>query len=771
MLYAAVLIATLTVAASAQTGRIAGTVTAEDRGEPLAGATVEVLGPTLKKKIGAVSGADGRYAVENVPAGTYTVKATFTGYRGETVRGVVVVASASVEVDFRIAVAPYEMGEMVVSASRRAENVVDAPVSISKVDGEEIERNSAGNTFVSAIKNVKGIDYTQRGILNESFNARGLNAVLNTRMLSLIDGRISTMPSGGGGPVGATDPTTKDDIQDVEVIVGPGSALYGSDAVAGVISITTKDPRESQGTAFAVAGGSRSAFKGRFRHAGLRNKWGWKVSGEYQRAHDYEVITRFFNADRSASMTDDPDFDANTLRSGVGLFYYPDDKSRLSLDAGAARYNWINLVNTGRIQIIDWVYHYQQVTYTSSGLHLNIYRMADDTGDSYLLHTRAQNRLAGVPPDEAQQRAGWIGKSSLWGADGRCNFDIPQLKNTRFNVGADFRQHRPNVTGIEGKNSVSQVGLYAHSETGLSERLRVILASRVDVHEVYGAKISPKAALIFKPQSVAAFRVTFDRAFRNPTIFEQRVLIRTSPTTVARGNGRGFRFGSATGGPLPPQFADGIPKLKPQESITFELGLKGVFAKKVFLDLSGYKSWNRNFISALRPIGDLARGVVTLDEDGNPRTGEQTLTNINFGKQPVWGFDLGVDVYATDRVVLKGNVSFIEAGQLEDAGGIPQPFNTPRTIFNLGLSTGDFLIKGASLDVFLRHVSKFDYRSGVHVGAVPAYAVVDVHLGYRTKYGITYRLSATNVFDNEHIEMVDGARIGRIVVGEIQYAF
>jgi len=227
----------------AQTGRIAGTVITQDKREPLSGATVEVLGPALKKKIGAVSRADGRYAVENVPAGTYTVRASFSGYRGETVRGVAVTAGTSVEMDFRMTVAPYAMGEMVVSASRRAENVVDAPVSISKVDAKEIERNSAGNTFVSAIKNVKGIDYTQRGILNESFNARGLNAVLNTRMLLLIDGRFSTLPSGAGGPIDAGDPISKDDLQDVEVIVGPGSALYGSDAVAGVISITTKDPR------------------------------------------------------------------------------------------------------------------------------------------------------------------------------------------------------------------------------------------------------------------------------------------------------------------------------------------------------------------------------------------------------------------------------------------------------------------------------------------------------------------------------------------------
>lgn len=154
--------------AHAQTGRIAGTMIAEDKREPLAGATVEVLGPALKKKIGAVSRADGLYAVENIPVGTYTVKATFSGYRGETVRGVVVVAGASVEVDFRLTVAPYEMGEMVVSASRHAENIVDAPASISKVDAKEVQRNTVASSYANIIKSVKGIDYTHPSLRDSS---------------------------------------------------------------------------------------------------------------------------------------------------------------------------------------------------------------------------------------------------------------------------------------------------------------------------------------------------------------------------------------------------------------------------------------------------------------------------------------------------------------------------------------------------------------------------------------------------------------------------
>lgn len=764
------LLLSLSVGAWAQGGRIAGRVVAKDTGEPLIGASVEVTGPNLTKRVGAMSDVRGHYAVENLPAGRYTVRAKFVGYEDRTVEGVEVAGGGSAQAEVRMTAAPYELGEIVVSASRRAENVVDAPASISRVEAREIERNPAGNSFVSAIKNVKGIDYTQTGILTEAFNTRGFNDALNGRMVLFVDGRFASPAAARSIAI----PVTRDDFQDVEVVTGPGSALYGPDVVSGVINITTKDPRDSQGTTFAVAGGSRSIFKGRFRHAGLRDRWGWKVSGEVQRARDFEKVNRFFNADSSISVTDDPDFNAMNLRGGLGLFYYPDEGSRLGFMAGASLTEQVELVNSGRYQLKNNVNdNYQQMTYTSPHLYLNAYHaIVEDTGDSYNLQTRAQNVVAGVSPEEAMRRARSDGKIVRLGGEGRYHFGIPHLKNTHFNAGTDFRQERWKANILSGGKIVSsQIGFYGHAESDIGQKARVVMASRADFHEVYGVRLSPKAALIFKPHPTTAFRVTFNRAFRSPNVLQQRLLLLISPTVAGRGNDKGFKFGSAAGNPLPPEFADGIPQLKPEDNTTLELGFKGVLAGKVFLDVSGYKSWYKDFISPLRPVGNLARGIVTLDESGDLRKNEQTLTYINFWRRRVWGWDLGANVYVTDRVTFKSNVSIIEAGALKEAGGILQPFNTPRTIFNLGLSVDDFLTRKAALDASLRHVSKFDFRSGVHVGTVPTYTVADLHLGYRTKYGFTYRLSVTNAFDKEHVEMVDGARIGRIVVWEMQYAF
>ena len=106
--------------------------------------------------------------------------------------------------------------------------------------------NAVGNNFAGLLKEVKGIDFIQVGMTSIAINARGFNSSFNNRMLMTEDGRISILPE-NGLPVGTLTATPKVDLAGIEVLVGPGSALYGPDASNGVLALTTKDPREFQG--------------------------------------------------------------------------------------------------------------------------------------------------------------------------------------------------------------------------------------------------------------------------------------------------------------------------------------------------------------------------------------------------------------------------------------------------------------------------------------------------------------------------------------------
>lgn len=148
------LIFVLPVLAWAQTGRITGQVIAEESGEVLPRAYVEVLGSNLSEKMNALSDAKGHYVIQDVSPGSYTLKATFIGYLGTTVENVVVTAGEVIVVDIEMVALPFEMDEIVVSASRRAENILDATASISKVDRKEIQDNTMATSISSVVKHV-----------------------------------------------------------------------------------------------------------------------------------------------------------------------------------------------------------------------------------------------------------------------------------------------------------------------------------------------------------------------------------------------------------------------------------------------------------------------------------------------------------------------------------------------------------------------------------------------------------------------------------------
>ncbi len=749
------------------TGRIEGNVVTADTGQPLVGASIEVTGAAIAKKRGGIGDDEGHFSVGNLPPGKYALTVSFVGYLKHK-SNIEVVADKTIQLHIEMEEAPYQLAETVVAASRREESIIDAPASIEKITAREIQKNAGVSSYAAMIKNAKGIDYFQNGVLGEAVNARGFNSAWGYRLFSLVDGRVTTMPS-GTLPMSAITPVTKDDIQDIEVITGPGSALYGPDAISGVISITTKDPRHAQGTSVALAGGERSTLKSRFYHAQQRGQWAWKLTGDYHKARDYELTNTFFNADSTVSITDDPDFDASVLRGGLGLYYYPSDESRWALSAGGSRLNSINLTSVGRWQTDDAIYHFQQLTYTSPKWYLNVYRNGDDFGDSYVLDSKVGALLAGLSEADAKDRAALAVSSAMWEAEGRYHFSLPPLRDTRFIIGTNFRQVRPGGS-LDGVEPINLTGLYGQSETDLSRPLKLVLTARLDQHEIYDTQFSPRAALIYKPRPEWALRATFNRAFLSPTLTHQVLLVRINDLVTARGNSQGYRFVNLSGDPLPPAYAAGIAKLKPEQSNTFELGFKGVLGNRIFLDISGYRSRYKDFISPLQVVNDLAQGIVIVDEEGNPRQ-EVTLTYVNFGEQTVQGLDVGINAYLNDYIEARGSMSLIDANALETTRNIDQPFNTPSATYKLGLTARDLLSRGTDLDLGLRHITEFYFRSGVHVGTVPAYTVADLSLGYQTKYGVVYRLSVNNILDNKHREFVTGPKIGRIAITEVQYAF
>ena len=141
-----------------------------------------------------------------------------------------------------------QLDEYVVTASRRRERIEDAPAAISVITKKEIRRESNTN-LGDYLKGTKGIDFTQSGIDSYNMTARGFNSSFSSRLLTLTDGRMANVPSLRLTAYNVI-PVSFDDVEQIEVVLGPASALYGPNAHSGVLNIITSSPLRSQGTKF-----------------------------------------------------------------------------------------------------------------------------------------------------------------------------------------------------------------------------------------------------------------------------------------------------------------------------------------------------------------------------------------------------------------------------------------------------------------------------------------------------------------------------------------
>ena len=157
---------------------------------------------------------------------------------------------------------------VVVSGSKKPEKLTESPATIETIFAREIEEY-AGNPG-ELLARQKGIDYFRAGIATPAFNIRGFNSNFNSKNLQVTDGRFSNLIA-TGLPLGPLSTTIKEDIERMEVILGPNATLYGPNAHNGLLNTITKDPRTSAGTTIAlnpgISGDGDGFYSARLRHA------------------------------------------------------------------------------------------------------------------------------------------------------------------------------------------------------------------------------------------------------------------------------------------------------------------------------------------------------------------------------------------------------------------------------------------------------------------------------------------------------------------------
>jgi outer membrane receptor for ferrienterochelin and colicins len=531
------------VPAQAQSGTLTGKVTTGDGGTPLPGATVKLEANGLQAAE-ARTRTDGSYRISGLTPGNYTVRVISLGYGPRVFPNTVIGAGATVTVDAVLSQEPMRLEEQVVtSVSKVAEKQTEAPAAVFAVSRQEIEERPA-LTVADHLKSVPGADVSQGGLVQSNVVARGFNNIFSGALLTLIDYRYAAVPSLRVN-VATFFPTTNEDIERIEFVLGPGAALYGPNSSNGVLNILTRSPFTSTGTTIALEAGARAGSTAREcddaacrnptftsmdgaqglwritgRHAmRLGSKVAFKVSGNYLKGTEWQVRDPAEPADLDTqrpglgipagqcnATTGCRDFNLEQWGGEARIDVRPDLNTEIIGTYGMTNAkSLIEYTGIGAGQARDWKYSAAQLRFRHKRFFAQAFGNFSNAGDTYLLRD-------GSPIKDS---------SRVWSGQFQHGFDIGSRTTLLWGSDLIFTDARTGGT-INGSNEsdddIKEIGGYLHGVFRVSPKLDLVAALRADKHSRLQSVVwSPRAALVYKPSETQALRLTFNRAFSTPS--------------------------------------------------------------------------------------------------------------------------------------------------------------------------------------------------------------------------------------------------------------
>ena len=628
----------MAVPASAQSGGVSGVVT-DDSGGVLPGATVKVEGQGIERTVYADS--EGRFSLGGLAAGSYRLKATLSGF--ETLERTVEVGGAVADLGtMQLEIAG--LGEtVVVSASRIESTLTNAPATMSVLTAATLEVSPAQN-FGDVLRAVPGVNVTQTSARDIQLSSRKATGTLETSQLVLLDGRTIYLDF-FGFVLWDLVPSNFDDIKQIEVVRGPASAVWGANALSGVVNILTKSPRETEGLALQFTGGLVNRDEGSRADDGTGNQYG--VSGTWAAApsesFSYRVSGGYFSSDPYSRPTGTVPVSTHPLDPSIQLggAPYPSDTSgqigafendgtkqpkgdirfdhefsdgsRLTWGGGAAGTQGIIHTGIGPFDIQSGSYMgYGRVAWQKDALRVAAFANWLDVEAPNLLLVDPGTLEPVLLNFKTQTFDLELGHSSVLG------------DNLILSYGGNARRNNFEITLTPNAEDRNELGGYLQAEYFV-DRFRLTAGGRVDKFgNIEDPVFSPRLTAMFKPSQDHAFRVSYNQAFRSPSavnnFLDQQIF---APQLIDLRQLAPFVppplqpvIGPFVDNPFPLVVNNvGNPDLKEEKVTAYEVSYTGTFKDRTTISLAWYQNTtddNLNFASIL-PSADFPQGIPPFD--------------------------------------------------------------------------------------------------------------------------------------------------------------
>ena len=511
--------------------QISGSVMDSGSMEAIPGVNVIIDGTN----IGTVTDFDGNFVINTSQDAPLTLVVSYVGYTAERVN----VTSSNQNINVMLS-AGQNLEEIIISASRRAQKVTEAPASVSVISTRQIENSAQVSEPSRILVSVPGVQIQQQTANSMNIEMRAGSGVFGTSTYVMKDNRGLITPAAGTF-FSFQQGISNLDLASVEVVRGAAGVLYGPGVTSGVVHFRSKSPIDYTGNSVSMWGGDLNAFGSEFRIARANDDktFGWKINARLNSGDDFvyddeaaisadvgginsiirQPVIKDMMVDPLASANGDILYDFtggnaiidnySNVAFDTTLEWRPSDETNYQVSAGMSNGGGLFFQDLG-VSYADGNTYWGQVQATMGNWYAQAFIDHNDGGDAdnpTFLYGTGLRQVAERTSIEAQLQ---------------YNFDMPWLFDSEWTVGYDYRNTDSNSDyTLWGRNENTDDfitnGFYGQGTLTMSEKVDLVVAGRYDQASfISTGEFAPRAALVYKPSDKTTWRVSYNKALSGP---------------------------------------------------------------------------------------------------------------------------------------------------------------------------------------------------------------------------------------------------------------
>ena len=616
------------------------------------------------------------------------------------------------------------MNIKVTSVSKKEETLSRTAAAISVITQEDIRRSGAAN-IPDLLRMVPGLDVAEINGSTWAISARGFNAQYSNKLLVMIDGRIVYTPNFAGVYWDTLD-LPLEDIDRIEVIRGPGSSVWGANAVNGVISIFTKAAADTRGGLVEASAGNIDRGSG-------TAQWG----GQFAKNTDYRIFVKYFDESPLLSLSAQNGADGwHMLRSGFRADSTLTAKDSLTIEGN---------LYSGREGELGFV-------------------LPSITFPIYVPETEQINLGGGFLQGTWKHVYSERSDSTLQVAFTRYTRDDPQEPETRDTLDLDYQNHfvwgdRQDIVWGLGyrytadrfigslivsfnpiKKQLNLFDSFAQDEIALVQnRVHLTVGTKFEHNDYTGFEVMPSARVAWTPDNHQTVWAAVSRALRAPSRNDTNLIVNVGGTTQPDGSLLLTRF-------------LGNPHFQDERLVAYEAGYRSKIAGNLDVDIAAYYNDYDN-LQTTEPSTTFA------EQTPAPPHEVATLTYENLMYGETHGVEIEVNWKAGSRWTLSPGYALEELHMHTKPGSVDTV--TPLFIekgaprHSAQLRSHVDLARSVAWDAAAYFVDRLTHQGVTDDQVIPAYTRVDTSLTWSPRENLSISVVGQNLVSGHHPEFED----------------